>query len=138
MNNNKRLTRGDFETLMKMFEKIIQNCDRATAKKILDILRDVEHTIFDFNEEHGIDQCNCPECESDRKKDAILTEEGRVKKSDLTPDEIHDLYMEVWKGTKAIRDLLTEEKQSSKDKAYIKWKKDFLKKKQKEDSEGKK
>ena len=42
------------------------------------------------------------------------------------------------KSLDEIKDVLTKEKKSSKDKAYQKWKKDFVKKKQKRDSDDKK
>ena len=132
MNNKKRLTRGDFETLMGLFGEIIKSCDRPTGKKILDVLIDIEHTIFDYNEEHGIDQCDCPECKSDRKKDR---KEGKLITRETTPDDMEELQKSISKSLDKIKDTLTKEKKSSRDKAYEEWKKDFLKKKEKRDSD---
>ncbi len=131
MNNNKRLTRGDFETLMGLFGEIIKSCDRPTGKKILDVLMDIEHTIFDYNEEHGIDQCDCPECKSDRKKDR---KKNKLITSAETLEDIEELKKDLSKNLENIRTLVTKEKKSSRDNAYKEWKNDFLKKKQKKDS----
>ena len=131
MNNNKRLTRGDFETLMGLFGEIIKSCDRPTGKKILDVLMDIEHTIFDYNEEHEIDQCDCPECKSDRKKDRKI---NKLITSAETLEDIEELKKDLSKNLENIRTLVTQEKKSSRDKAYKEWKNDFLKKKQKKDS----
>ena len=135
MNNNKRLTRGDFETLMGLFGEIIKSCDRPTSKKILDILMDIEHTLFDYNEEHEINQCECPTCEADRKKDR---KEGKLITREISPEDMEELQKNMSKSLDEIKDVLTKEKKSSKDKAYQKWKKDFVKKKQKRDSDNKK
>ena len=131
MNNNKRLTRGDFETLMGLFGEIIKSCDRPTGKKILDVLMDIEHTIFDYNEEHEIDQCDCPECKSDRKKDR---KKNKLITSAETLEDIGELKKDLSKDLEKIRTLVTKEKKSSRDEAYKEWKNDFLKKKQKKDS----
>jgi len=131
MNNNKRLTRGDFETLMGLFGEIIKSCDRPTGKKILDVLMDIEHTIFDYNEEHEIDQCDCSECKSDRKKDRKI---NKLITSAETLEDIEELKKDLSKNLENIRTLVTKEKKSSRDKAYKEWKNDFLKKKQKKDS----
>jgi hypothetical protein len=131
MNNNKRLTRGDFETLMGLFGEIIKSCDRPTGKKILDVLMDIEHTIFDYNEEHGIDQCDCPECKSDRKKDR---KKNKLITSAETLEDIGELKKDLSKDLEKIRTLVTKEKKSSRDEAYKEWKNDFLEKKQKKDS----
>jgi len=131
MNNNKRLTRGDFETLMGLFGEIIKSCDRPTGKKILDVLMDIEHTIFDYNEEHEIDQCDCSECKSDRKKDRKI---NKLITSAETLEDIEELKKDLSKNLENIRTLVTQEKKSSRDKAYKEWKNDFLKKKQKKDS----
>ena len=130
MNNKKRLTRGDFETLMGLFGEIIRSCDRPTGKQILDVLMDIEHTIFDYNEEHEIDQCDCPECKSDRKKDR---KEGKLITRETTPDDMEELQKSISKSLDKIKDTLTKAKKLSKYKAYAEWKKDFLKKKQKKD-----
>jgi len=131
MNNNKRLTRGDFETLMGLFGEIIKSCDRPTGKKILDVLMDIEHTIFDYNEEHEIDQCDCSECKSDRKKDRKI---NKLITSAETLEDIEELKKDLSKNLENIRTLVTQEKKSSRDKAYKEWKNDFLEKKQKKDS----
>ena len=131
MNNKKRLTRGDFETLMGLFGEIIKSCDRPTGKKILDVLMDIEHTIFDYNEEHEIDQCDCSECKSDRKKDRKI---NKLITSAETLEDIEELKKDLSKNLENIRTLVTKEKKSSRDKAYKEWKNDFLKKKQKKDS----
>jgi len=131
MNNKKRLTRGDFETLMGLFGEIIKSCDRPTGKKILDVLMDIEHTIFDYNEEHEIDQCDCSECKSDRKKDRKI---NKLITSAETLEDIEELKKDLSKNLENIRTLVTQEKKSSRDKAYKEWKNDFLKKKQKKDS----
>tara|TARA_B110001454_G_C12446616_1_gene320234 strand:- start:145 stop:558 length:414 start_codon:yes stop_codon:yes gene_type:complete len=131
MNNNKRLTRGDFETLMGLFGEIIKSCDRPTGKKILDVLMDIEHTIFDYNEEHEIDQCDCSECKSDRKKDRKI---NKLITSAETLEDIEELKKDLSKDLEKIRTLVTKEKKSSRDEAYKEWKNDFLKKKQKKDS----
>ena len=130
MNNKKRLTRGDFETLMGLFGTIIESCDRSTGKKMLDILMDIEHTLFDYNEEHEINQCECPTCEADRKKDR---KEGKLITRETTPDDMEELQKSISKSLDKIKDTLTKAKKLSKDKAYAEWKKDFLKKKQKKD-----
>jgi hypothetical protein len=135
MNNKKRLTRGDFETLMGLFGTIIESCDRSTSKQMLDILIDIEHTLFDYNEEHEINQCECPTCESDRKKDR---KEGKLITREISPEDMAELQKSMSKSLDEIKDVLTKEKKSSKDKAYQKWKKDFVKKKQKRDSDDKK
>jgi len=135
MNNKKRLTRGDFETLMGLFGTIIESCDRSTAKQMLDILMDIEHTLFDYNEEHEINQCECPTCEADRKKDR---KEGKLITREISPEDMEELQKNMSKSLDEIKDVLTKEKKSSKDKAYQKWKKDFVKKKQKRDSDNKK
>ena len=135
MNNKKRLTRGDFETLMGLFGTIIESCDRSTAKQMLDILMDIEHTLFDYNEEHEINQCECPTCEADRKKDR---KEGKLITREISPEDMEELQKNMSKSLDEIKDVLTKEKKSSKDKAYQKWKKDFVKKKQKRDSDDKK
>ena len=131
MNNNKRLTRGDFETLMGLFGEIIKSCDRPTGKKILDVLMDIEHTIFDYNEEHEIDQCDCSECKSDRKKDRKI---NKLITSAETLEDIEELKKDLSKDLEKIRTLVTKEKKSSRDEAYKEWKNDFLKKKQNKDS----
>ena len=131
MNNKKRLTRGDFETLMGLFGEIIRSCDRPTGKQILDVLMDIEHTIFDYSEEHGINQCDCPDCKSDRKKDR---KEDKLVTSEVTPESMDELQKSISKNLEKIRTLTTESKISSKDKAYKVWKKDFLKKERKKDS----
>jgi hypothetical protein len=128
MNNKKRLTRGDFETLMGLFGTILESCDRSTAKQIREVLVDIEHTLFDYNEEHEINQCECPTCEADRKKD---TREGKLLTRELTPEDMEKLQKSMAKNL----DSLTKEKKSSNDKAYEKWKKDFLKKKEKRNSD---
>ena len=135
MNNKKRLTRGDFETLMGLFGTIIESCDRSTAKQMLDILMDIEHTLFDYNEEHEINQCECPTCEADRKKDR---KEGKLITREISPEDMEELQKNMSKSLDEIKDVLTKEKKSSKDKAYQEWKKDFVKKKQKRDSDNKK
>jgi len=135
MNNKKRLTRGDFETLMGLFGTIIESCDRSTAKQMLDILIDIEHTLFDYNEEHEINQCECPTCEADRKKDR---KEGKLITREISPEDMAELQKSMSKSLDEIKDVLTKEKKSSKDKAYQEWKKDFVKKKQKRDSDDKK
>jgi len=135
MNNKKRLTRGDFETLMGLFGTIIESCDRSTAKQIRDVLVDIEHTLFDYNEEHEIDQCECPTCESDRKKDR---KQGKLITRETTPEDMEKLQKSISKSLDKIKDMVTTEKKSSNDKAYAEWKKDFLKKKQKKDSDDKK
>ena len=135
MNNKKRLTRGDFETLMGLFGTIIESCDRSTAKQMLDILMDIEHTLFDYNEEHEINQCECPTCEADRKKDR---KQGKLITREITPEDMEELQKNMSKSLDEIKDVLTKEKKSSKDKAYQEWKKDFVKKKQKRDSDNKK
>ena len=134
MNNKKRLTRGDFETLMGLFGTILESCDRATARQIHDVLVDIEHTLFDYNEEHEINQCECPTCEADRKKD---TREGKVNTREFTPKNMEKMQKSMAKNLDKIKDSLTKEKKSSNDKAYEKWKKDFLKKKEKKDSDDK-
>ena len=135
MNNKKRLTRGDFETLMGLFGTIIESCDRSTAKQMLDILMDIEHTLFDYNEEHEINQCECPTCEADRKKDR---KEGKLITREISPEDMEEMQKNMSKSLDEIKDVLTKEKKSSKDKAYQEWKKDFVKKKQKRDSDNKK
>ena len=132
MNNKKRLTRGDFETLMGLFGTILESCDRSTAKQIREVLVDIEHTLFDYNEEHEINQCECPTCEADRKKD---TREGKLLTRELTPEDMEKLQKSMAKNLDKIKDSLTKEKKSSDDKAYEKWKKDFLKKKEKRNSD---
>ena len=135
MNNKKRLTKGDFETLMGLFGTIIESCDRSTSKQMLDILIDIEHTLFDYNEEHEINQCECPTCEADRKKDR---KQGKLITREITPEDMEELQKNMSKSLDEIKDVLTKEKKSSKDKAYQEWKKDFVKKKQKRDSDNKK
>ena len=135
MNSKKRLTRGDFETLMGLFGTILESCDRSTSKQMLDILIDIEHTLFDYNEEHEINQCECPTCEADRKKDR---KEGKLITREISPEDMAELQKSMSKSLDEIKDVLTKEKKSSKDKAYQKWKKDFVKKKQKRDSDDKK
>jgi hypothetical protein len=135
MNNKKRLTRGDFETLMGLFGTIIESCDRSTSKQMLDILMDIEHTLSDYNEEHEINQCECPTCEDDRKKDR---KQGKLITREITPEDMEELQKNMSKSLDEIKDVLTKEKKSSKDKAYQEWKKDFVKKKQKRDSDNKK
>ena len=132
MNNKKRLTQGDFETLMGLFGTILESCDRSTAKQIREVLVDIEHTLFDYNEEHEINQCECPTCEADRKKD---TREGKLLTRELTPEDMEKLQKSMAKNLDKIKDSLTKEKKSSDDKAYEKWKKDFLKKKEKRNSD---
>ena len=128
MNNKKRLTQGDFETLMGLFGTILESCDRSTAKQIREVLVDIEHTLFDYNEEHEINQCECPTCEADRKKDR---KEGKLVTRELTPEDMEKLQKSMAKNLDKIKDSLTKEKKSSRDKAYEEWKKDFLKKKEK-------
>ena len=93
---------------------------------------DIEHTLFDYNEEHEINQCECPTCEADRKKD---TREGKLLTRELTPEDMEKLQKSMAKNLDKIKDSLTKEKKSSNDKAYEKWKKDFLKKKEKRNSD---
>ena len=131
MNNKKRLTRGDFETLMGLFGSILESCDRSTAKRIRDVLVDVEHTLFDYNEEHEINQCECPTCESDRKKDK---KEGKLLTRESSAEDMEKLEKSLSKSLDKIKDTLIKDKKSSKDKAYEDWKKDFLNKKKKNDS----
>ena len=131
MNNKKRLTRGDFETLMGLFGTILESCDRATARQIHDVLVDIEHTLFDYNEEHEINQCECPTCEADRKKDR---KEGKLVTRELTPEDMEKLQKSMAKNLDKIKDSLTKEKKSSRDKAYEEWKKDFLNEKRKKES----
>ena len=131
MNNKKRLTRGDFETLMGLFGTILESCDRATARQIHDVLVDIEHTLFDYNEEHEINQCECSTCEADRKKDR---KEGKLVTRELTPEDIEKLQKSMAENLDKIKDSLTQEKKSSRDKAYEEWKKDFLNEKRKKES----
>ena len=131
MNNKKRLTQGDFETLMGLFGTILESCDRATARQIHDVLVDIEHTLFDYNEEHEINQCECPTCEADRKKDR---KEGKLVTRELTPEDMEKLQKSMAKNLDKIKDSLTKEKKSSRDKAYEEWKKDFLNEKRKKES----
>ena len=131
MNNKKRLTRGDFETLMGLFGTIIESCDRSTAKQIREVLVDIEHTLFDYNEEHEINQCECPTCKTDRKKDR---KQGKLVTSEEDKMDMGELQKSMSKSLDKIKDELTKVKKSSNDKAYEEWKKDFLKKKEKRDS----
>ncbi len=134
MNNKKRLTKGDFETLMGLFGTIIESCDRSTAKQMLDVLVDVEHTLFDYNEEHEINQCECPTCEADRKKDR---RQGKLVTREEDRKDVKELQKSLSKSLDKIKDTLTQEKKSSSDEAYNVWKKDFLKKKEKRDLDDK-
>ena len=104
----KRLTRGDFETLMGLFGTILESCDRATAKQIREILVDIEHTLFDYNEEHEIEQCECPTCKADRKKDK---KEGKLVTRELTPEDMEKLQKSMAKNLDKIKDSLTKEKE---------------------------
>jgi len=97
---------------------------------------DIEHTLFDYNEEHEIEQCECPTCKADRKKDR---KEGKLVTRELTPEDMEKLQKSMAKNLDKIKDSLTKEKKSSRDKAYEEWKKDFLNEKRKKESkDGKK
>ena len=115
--------------MMGLFGTIIQSCDRITAKQIFDVLVDMEHTIFDYNEEHGIDQCDCHECMTDKKMDR---KNNKFVTSQDSPKDIEGLKRDLSRNLDKIRDRITKI-QSSNDDAYNEWKKDFTKEKEKYD-----
>ena len=94
----------------------------------MDVLVDIEHTLFDYNEEHEINQCECPTCEADRKKDR---KEGKLLTRELTPEDMEKLQKSMAKNLDKIKDSPNQRKEIFQETRHMKNGKKISKEKRK-------
>lgn len=61
---SKKLTESQYNCLINLFGKIIQRADRSCAKKMINMMMDLETAMIDVEEDNGMTLCDCPDCES--------------------------------------------------------------------------
>jgi ribosomal protein L11 methylase PrmA len=120
MNSEKKLTAAQFDTIMNLFREIVLRTSRSQAQNVTDFLSEMDTKLVDYEEENGINTCNCPDCEKQRKNSKI----DDMKK--MNPIMKKELFEFSKKMKKVIENDLNDK---NKDALYKKLKDDLKKRK---------